>query len=164
MSSSGKYRVGVLMGSESDSPVMKVAEETLERFGIAADVRVISAHRTPERLTRYLAEAEEEGVTAIICGAGWAAHLAGVTAAHTTIPVLGVPIESSPLKGIDALLATVQMPGGIPVGTLGIGRGGAKNAALLVVAFIARFDPEVAKKLSEFREAQSAAVPERPTR
>ena len=164
MSSSGKYRVGVLMGSESDSPVMKVAEETLERFGIAADVRVISAHRTPERLTRYLAEAEEAGVTAIICGAGWAAHLAGVTAAHTTIPVLGVPIESSPLKGIDALLATVQMPGGIPVGTLGIGRGGAKNAALLVVAFIARFDPEMAKKLSEFREAQSAAVPERPTR
>jgi phosphoribosylaminoimidazole carboxylase PurE protein len=159
-----KHKVAVLMGSDSDYPVMQAAEETLEQFGIEADVRVISAHRTPERLTRFLARAEDEGVVAVICGAGWAAHLAGVTAAHTTIPVLGVPIESSPLQGLDALLATVQMPGGIPVGTLGIGKGGAQNAALLVVAFIARFDGELAKRLTEFRESQSARVPERPTR
>jgi len=164
MSASRKHTVAVLMGSDSDYPVMKAAEEILEHFGIEADVRVISAHRTPERLTRFLARAEEEGVAAIICGAGWAAHLAGVTAAQTTIPVLGVPIDSSPLQGLDALLATVQMPGGIPVGTLGIGKGGAKNAALLAVAFIARFDPELDKRLKEFREAQSAEVPERPTR
>jgi phosphoribosylaminoimidazole carboxylase PurE protein len=157
------HRVAVLMGSENDYPIMKAAEETLEQFGVEADVRVISAHRTPERLVRFLAEAEEAGVVAVICGAGWAAHLAGVTAAHTTIPVLGVPIESSPLNGMDALLATVQMPPGIPVGTLSIGKGGAKNAALLAVAFIARFDPEMAKKLVEFREAQSAKVPERPS-
>jgi phosphoribosylaminoimidazole carboxylase PurE protein len=159
-----KHRVAVLMGSESDYPIMKAAEETLEEFGIEADVRVISAHRTPQRLARFLAEAEEEGVVAIICGAGWAAHLAGVTAAQTLIPVLGVPIESSPLAGLDALLSTVQMPGGIPVGTLGIGKGGATNAALLAVAFIARFDPQLAKRLAEYREAQSAKVPERPSR
>ncbi|NNL66157.1 MAG: 5-(carboxyamino)imidazole ribonucleotide mutase [Myxococcales bacterium] len=159
-----KHRVAVLMGSDNDYPVMQAAEQTLEQFGIEADVRVISAHRTPERLTRFLAEAEAEGVVAVICGAGWAAHLAGVTAAHTTIPVLGVPIESSPLNGLDALLATVQMPGGIPVGTLGIGKGGAKNAALLVVAFVARFDPAMKKQLEEFRAEQSAKVPERPTR
>jgi phosphoribosylaminoimidazole carboxylase PurE protein len=164
MSTSRKHRVAVLMGSDNDYSIMKAAEETLQQFGIEADVRVISAHRTPDRLVRFLAEAEEEGVAAIICGAGWAAHLAGVTAAHTTIPVLGVPIESSPLQGLDALLATVQMPGGIPVGTLGIGKGGAKNAALLAVAFIARFDPDLSKKLVEFREAQSAKVPERPSR
>jgi len=164
MSERRKHRVAVLMGSDSDYPVMKAAEKTLEEFGIEADVRVISAHRTPERLTRFLAEAEEEGVVAIICGAGWAAHLAGVTAAQTLIPVLGVPIESSPLAGLDALLSTVQMPGGIPVGTLGIGKGGAKNAALLAVAFIARFDPDLAKRLAEYREAQAAKVPERPTR
>jgi phosphoribosylaminoimidazole carboxylase PurE protein len=163
MSTSRKHRVAVLMGSDNDYSIMKAAEETLQQFGIEADVRVISAHRTPDRLVRFLAEAEEEGVAAIICGAGWAAHLAGVTAAHTTIPVLGVPIESSPLQGLDALLATVQMPGGIPVGTLGIGKGGAKNAALLAVAFIARFDPDLSKKLVEFREAQSAKVPERPS-
>lgn len=158
-----KHRVAVLMGSDNDYPIMKAAEDTLEQFGVEADVRVISAHRTPDRLVRFLAQAEEEGVAAIICGAGWAAHLAGVTAARTTIPVLGVPIESSPLQGLDALLATVQMPGGIPVGTLGIGKGGAKNAALLAVAFIARFDPDLSKKLVEFREAQSAKVPDRPT-
>jgi len=164
MSGRRPHRVAVLMGSDSDYPVMKAAEETLEQFGIETDVRVISAHRTPDRLVRFLAEAEQAGVAAIICGAGWAAHLAGVTAAHTTIPVLGVPIESSPLQGLDALLATVQMPPGIPVGTLGIGRGGAKNAALLAIAFLARFDPDLSKKLSEFRAAQAAEVPERPGR
>jgi len=155
-------RVGIIMGSKNDWDTMKAAEEALEKLGIASDVRVISAHRTPERLTRFLAEAEERGLEAIICGAGAAAHLAGVTAAHTTLPVLGVPIDSSALQGMDALLATVQMPGGIPVATFAIGKAGAKNAGLFAAAIIARKDPEVRKALVEFREAQSAAVPERP--
>jgi 5-(carboxyamino)imidazole ribonucleotide mutase len=154
--------VAILMGSANDYGVMKPAEEVLEGLGIATDVRVISAHRTPDRLTRYLESAEENGVEVIICGAGWAAHLAGVTASHTLLPVLGVPIESSPLQGLDALLATVQMPGGIPVGTLGIGKGGAKNAGLLAAAIIARGDPEVRRRLAEFRRAQADKVPERP--
>ena len=155
-------RVGIIMGSKNDWDTMKAAEEALGKLGIAADVRVISAHRTPERLMRFLADAEERGLEAIICGAGAAAHLAGVTAAHTTLPVLGVPIDSSALQGMDALLATVQMPGGIPVATFAIGKSGAKNAGLFAAAIIARKDPEVAKTLKEFREAQSAAVPERP--
>ncbi len=155
-------RVGIIMGSKSDWDTMKPAEEALEKLGIASDVRVISAHRTPERLTRFLAGAEERGLEAIICGAGAAAHLAGVTAAHTSLPVLGVPIDSSALQGLDALLATVQMPGGIPVATFAIGKAGAKNAGLFAAAIIARKDPDVRKALIEFREAQSAAVPERP--
>ncbi len=155
-------RVAILMGSQSDWPVMQLAEEALEQLGIGSDARVISAHRTPERLTSYLADAEARGIEVIICGAGAAAHLAGVAAAHTELPVLGVPIDSSALQGLDALLATVQMPGGIPVATFGIGKAGAKNAALFAAAILARKDPDVAKKLHEFREAQSAAVPERP--
>lgn len=155
-------RVAILMGSPNDHDLMKPAAEVLESLGIESDVRVISAHRTPDRLTRYLADAEERGLEVIICGAGGAAHLAGVTAAHTLLPVLGVPIESSPLNGLDALLATVQMPGGIPVGTLAIGKAGAKNAGLLAAAIIARKDPQVHKRLGEFREAQSAKVSERP--
>ncbi len=150
------------MGSKNDFEIMRAAPDTLDALGIASDVRVISAHRTPERLTAFLATAEEEGIEVVICGAGSAAHLAGVTAAHTLLPVLGVPIESSPLNGLDALLATVQMPGGIPVGTLAIGKSGAKNAALLAAAIIARKDPEVRERLVKFREEQSAAVPERP--
>ena len=155
-------RVGIIMGSKNDWGVMKAAEAALEGLGVASDVRVISAHRTPERLTRFLADAEERGLEVIICGAGAAAHLAGVTAAHTILPVLGVPIDSSALQGMDALLATVQMPGGIPVATFAIGKAGAKNAGLFAAAIIARKDPAVAKALVEFREAQSAAVPERP--
>ncbi|MGI9432486.1 MAG: 5-(carboxyamino)imidazole ribonucleotide mutase [Myxococcota bacterium] len=155
-------RVGVLMGSANDYDVMKPAEDALEGLGVGCDVRVISAHRTPERLTRFLDEAEDRGIEVVICGAGAAAHLAGVTAAHTLLPVLGVPIDSSPLQGLDALLATVQMPGGIPVGTLGIGKAGAKNAGLLAAAIIARKDPEVRAALAEFRVQQSAKVPERP--
>lgn len=155
-------RVGVLMGSANDYDVMKVAEDALEGLGVGCDVRVISAHRTPERLTRFLAEAEENGIEVVICGAGAAAHLAGVAAAHTLLPVLGVPIDSTALQGLDALLATVQMPGGIPVGTLGIGKSGAKNAGLLAAAIIARKDPEVRARLAEFRAEQSAKVPERP--
>jgi 5-(carboxyamino)imidazole ribonucleotide mutase len=150
------------MGSQSDWDSMRPAEETLESLGIECDARVISAHRTPERLSSYLSTAEERGIEVIIAGAGGAAHLAGVTAAHTLLPVLGVPIDSSALKGLDALLATVQMPGGIPVATFAIGKAGAKNAALFAAAILARSDPAVRKKLAEFREAQSAAVPERP--
>lgn len=155
-------RVAILMGSANDYGVMKSAEEVLGSLGIATDVRVISAHRTPDRLMRYLETAEDSGIEVVICGAGGAAHLAGVTAAHTLLPVLGVPIESSPLQGLDALLATVQMPGGIPVGTLGIGKAGAKNAGLLAAAILARSEPEVRKRLEEFRREQSEKVPERP--
>ena len=155
-------RVAILMGSKNDWDTMKSAEETLEKLGIPSDARVISAHRTPARLTRYLAEAEARGIEVVIAGAGAAAHLAGVTAAHTVLPVLGVPIASSALQGLDALLATVQMPGGIPVATFAIGTAGARNAALFAAAILAGRDPVVRKRLEEFREAQSAAVPERP--
>jgi len=155
-------RVAILMGSKNDWDVMRAAEETLDALGIASDARVISAHRTPKRLTDYLADAEERGLEVVICGAGAAAHLAGVTAAHTLLPVLGVPLGSSDLKGLDALLATVQMPGGIPVGTLAIGRAGAKNAALLAAAILARKDPAVRERLAKYREQQALAVPDRP--
>jgi 5-(carboxyamino)imidazole ribonucleotide mutase len=150
------------MGSANDYEVMKAAEEALKELGIESDVRVISAHRTPERLVRFLADAEANGIELVICGAGAAAHLAGVTAAHTTLPVLGVPIDSSPLQGLDALLSTVQMPGGIPVATFAIGKAGAKNAGLFAGAILAGRDPAVRKKLTEFRAKQSASVPERP--
>ena len=155
-------RVAVLMGSANDHGVMRAAEEVLRELGVASDVRVISAHRTPERLVRYLARAEERGIEVVICGAGGAAHLAGAAAAHTLLPVLGVPIESSPLQGLDALLATVQMPAGTPVGTLGIGKAGARNAGLLAAAILARKDPALRSRLAAWRRAQSEAVPERP--
>jgi len=157
-----KARVAIIMGSKNDWDTMRPAEEALEKLGIACDVRVISAHRTPDRLTAFLSSAEEEGIEVVIAGAGAAAHLAGVTAAHTLLPVLGVPIDSSALQGLDALLATVQMPGGIPVATFAIGKAGAKNAGLFAGAIIARYDTSVREKLARFREAQSAAVPERP--
>ncbi len=155
-------RVAIIMGSASDWETMRPAEETLESLDIACDTRVISAHRTPDRLTAYLATAEAKGIEVVIAGAGGAAHLAGVTAAHTLLPVLGVPIDSSALQGLDALLATVQMPGGIPVATFAIGKAGSKNAALFAAAILARSDPGVREKLVKFREAQTAAVPERP--
>jgi 5-(carboxyamino)imidazole ribonucleotide mutase len=155
-------RVAILMGSPNDYEEMKAAEEVLDRLGVETDVRVISAHRTPERLTRFLAGAEDAGIGVVICGAGGAAHLAGVTAAHTLLPVLGVPIQSSPLSGLDSLLSTVQMPGGIPVATFGIGRSGAKNAGLFAAAIIARHDAELRKRLEQYRAQESARVPERP--
>jgi 5-(carboxyamino)imidazole ribonucleotide mutase len=155
-------RVAILMGSPNDYEVMKPAETVLAELEVESDVRVISAHRTPERLVRFLDGAEERGLEVVICGAGAAAHLAGVTASHTLLPVLGVPIDSSPLQGLDALLATVQMPGGIPVGTLAVGKSGAKNAGLLAAAIIARKDPDLSRRLRAWREAQSAKVPERP--
>ena len=155
-------RVAILMGSKSDWEAMRAAEETLEELGIASDARVISAHRTPDRLSAYLATAEERGIEVVIAGAGAAAHLAGVAAAHTVLPVLGVPLDGTALRGFDALLATVQMPGGIPVATFAIGRSGAINAALFAAAILARSDSSVREKLVKFREAQAAAVPERP--
>lgn len=141
---------------------MKNAADALDELGIAHEVRVISAHRTPERHRAFLEGAEERGLEAIICGAGAAAHLAGVTAAQTLLPVLGVPLEGSPLQGLDALLSTVQMPGGIPVATFAIGRAGAKNAALFAAAILARQDAAVRTRLAAFRRRQTASVPERP--
>jgi 5-(carboxyamino)imidazole ribonucleotide mutase len=155
-------RVAILMGSPNDYEEMKAAEDVLARLAVETHVRVISAHRTPERLERFLAGAEDAGIEVVICGAGGAAHLAGVTAAHTLLPVLGVPIQSSPLSGLDSLLSTVQMPGGIPVATFGIGKSGAKNAGLFAAAILARRDPALAKRLAEFRAQESAKVPERP--
>ncbi len=158
----GRPRVAILMGSKNDWDVMKPAAETLEQLGIGYEARVISAHRTPDRLVAFVRAAETGGVGAFICGAGAAAHLAGVTAAHTVLPVLGVPLATSDLQGLDALLATVQMPGGIPVGTLAIGKAGAKNAALLAAAFFAVSDPELRRRLVELRAEQAAAVPDEP--
>jgi 5-(carboxyamino)imidazole ribonucleotide mutase len=154
--------VAILMGSASDWEVMKGAADTLDQLGVGWEARITSAHRTPDRHRAFVASAEGRGFEVIIAGAGAAAHLAGVTAALTLLPVLGVPIDSSPLGGLDALLATVQMPGGIPVGTLAIGRAGAKNAGLLAAAILARKDPTVRAALAAFREQQSASVPERP--
>ena len=157
-----KPRVAIIMGSRNDWGIMRAAQDALEALDIACEARVISAHRTPDRLTGFLAGAEEQGIEVIIAGAGGAAHLAGATAAHTLLPVLGVPIDSSPLHGFDALLATVQMPGGIPVATFGVGKSGAKNAALFAAAILARSDDAVREKLVKYREAQTAAVPDRP--
>jgi len=150
--------VGVLMGSKSDWDTMKSASETLERFGVSHECRVLSAHRTPAATVEYVAGAESRGIEVLIAAAGGAAHLAGVVAAHTVLPVLGVPMESASLKGLDSLLSTVQMPGGIPVGTLAIGKPGATNAALLAVAILGAGRPELRDKLRAFREEQAARV------
>jgi len=150
--------VAVLMGSKSDWETMRQASETLTQFGVAHECRVISAHRTPQLASQYASEAEGRGIEVVIAGAGGAAHLAGVLAAHTVLPVLGVPIESQALKGMDSLLSTVQMPGGIPVGALAIGGGGAKNAALLAVAILANSRPDLRAKLKEFRAEMAARV------
>jgi 5-(carboxyamino)imidazole ribonucleotide mutase len=150
--------VGILMGSKSDWDTMRNAHETLEKFGVAHESRVLSAHRTPLLAAEYASSAEARGLQAIIAGAGGAAHLAGVIAAHTLLPVLGVPIESAALKGMDSLLSTVQMPGGIPVGTLAIGKAGATNAALLAIAMLALHDPALRDKLSRYREEMAAKV------
>jgi 5-(carboxyamino)imidazole ribonucleotide mutase len=148
----------VVMGSKSDWETMRHAAETLARFEVPHECRVISAHRAPAALTEYVTAAEGRGVEAIIAGAGGAAHLAGVAAAQTLLPVLGVPMESPALKGMDSLLSTVQMPAGIPVGTLAIGRAGATNAALLAIAILANQRPELREKLRQFRAEQTAKV------
>jgi 5-(carboxyamino)imidazole ribonucleotide mutase len=147
--------VGVVMGSASDWETMRHASETLERFGVAHESRVVSAHRTPDLMALYAKEAEGRDLEVIIAGAGGAAHLPGMIAAHTTVPVLGVPVESRALKGIDSLLSIAQMPAGIPVGTLAIGKAGATNAALLAVAILANTRPPLREELRRFREEQA---------
>jgi len=148
-----KPLVGVIMGSKSDKEVMDKCSELLEELGVPHELRVLSAHRTPDDTRRFAETAEERGLQVVIAGAGWAAHLAGFVAAHTTLPVIGVPIDSSPLNGMDALLSTVQMPPGIPVATVSLGAGGAKNAAVLAAEILALKYPAIAKKLKVYREA-----------
>ena len=143
--------VGVIMGSTSDREVMQDCTDQLKELGIPHEVRVLSAHRTPKQTQEYAESAVERGLEVIIAGAGWAAHLAGVIAAHTTLPVIGVPIDSSPLKGMDALLATVQMPPGIPVATVSLGKGGARNAAVLAAQILALKYPPIAERFKIFR-------------
>jgi 5-(carboxyamino)imidazole ribonucleotide mutase len=150
--------VGVIMGSKSDWETMRHASETLTQFAVAHECRIVSAHRTPLRLAEYAASAESRGIEVIIAGAGGAAHLPGMVAAQTVVPVLGVPVESHALKGMDSLLSIVQMPGGIPVGTLAIGKAGAINAALLAVAILANSRPELRAKLHAFRQQQTSRV------
>lgn len=162
MSSAGLPLVGVVMGSRSDWPTMVHAADTLTTLGIAFESRVVSAHRTPLRLARYATEARGRGLRVVIAGAGGAAHLPGMIAAHTSLPVLGVPVESHALKGMDSLLSIVQMPAGVPVGTLAIGRPGAINAALLAAAILAGSDEALAARLQAWREQQTRAVPESP--
>jgi 5-(carboxyamino)imidazole ribonucleotide mutase len=157
-----KALVGVIMGSSSDWETMQGAADTLSSLGIAHEVRVISAHRTPDLLFDYASSARERGLKAIIAGAGGAAHLPGMTAAKTSIPVLGVPIQSKALNGIDSLLSIAQMPGGVPVATFTIGSSGAKNAALFAAAILANESPDVRAALDAFRAAQTAAVLAKP--
>lgn len=154
--------VGVIMGSRSDWPTMQKATDMLEAFGVAYEARVVSAHRTPERLVEYASTAESRGLKCIIAGAGGAAHLPGMAAAMTCLPVLGVPVESRILKGQDSLLSIVQMPAGVPVGTLAIGEAGAANAGILAASIIALLDADVAKKLAAWRAAQRESVPHMP--
>jgi 5-(carboxyamino)imidazole ribonucleotide mutase len=150
--------VGVIMGSRSDWETMAETVRTLESLAVPCEVRVLSAHRTPDQLFEYAASAESRGLEVIIAGAGGAAHLPGVTAAKTLLPVLGVPMESRALKGMDSLLSIAQMPAGVPVGTLGIGRSGAVNAALLAASILANKHPQVRDALQRYREAQAQAV------
>ena len=154
--------VGIIMGSRSDWETMRHAAETLDSLGVAHEVKVVSAHRTPQRLYDYARGAKDRGLKLIIAGAGGAAHLPGMAASMTPLPVLGVPVESKALKGMDSLLSIVQMPAGVPVGTLAIGQPGAVNAALLAAAMLATGDEALAERLAEWRRAQTDAVPETP--
>lgn len=153
-----KPAVAILMGSDNDLPAMAEAVRVLEDYGVPYDVRVLSAHRCPDAAAEFARQAEGEGYKVIVAGAGGAAHLAGVMAAHTTLPVIGVPLDSSPLSGLDALLATVQMPPGIPVATVGVGTMGAKNAAHLAVTILALADDDLKRKLRERRERMAREV------
>ncbi len=154
--------VGIIMGSRSDWETMRHAAETLEKLGVAHETRVVSAHRTPQRLFDYARTAAGRGLKVIVAGAGGAAHLPGMAASMTALPVLGVPVESHALKGMDSLLSIVQMPAGIPVGTLAIGRAGAVNAGLLAAAILATSDTALAARLDAWRAAQTASVPDSP--
>jgi len=149
---------GIVMGSKSDWDTMRHAAETLKRFGVPHETKIVSAHRTPDWMAEYAKTAEARGLQVIIAGAGGAAHLPGMVAAHTLLPVLGVPVESHALKGLDSLLSIVQMPGGVPVGTLAIGKAGAQNAALLAVAILANHDSALREKLRAYREERARQV------
>ncbi len=151
-------KVGILMGSDSDLPVMEEAFRVLDDFGIPYEARILSAHRSPEESAEYARQAADRGVKVIIAGAGWAAHLAGVIAAATVLPVIGVPIDSSPLQGMDSLLSTVQMPPGIPVATMAIGKGGARNAAVFAVQILATHDAGLASELRDFKKQMAEDV------
>jgi 5-(carboxyamino)imidazole ribonucleotide mutase len=155
-------RVGIVMGSRSDWPTLRAAAETLDALGVAHETRVVSAHRTPDRMFAYAEAAAVRGLVAIIAGAGGAAHLPGMLAAKTRVPVLGVPVAGGALGGIDALLSIVQMPKGVPVATFAVGPAGAANAALFAAAMLATSDPALADRLDAWRAAQAAAVPETP--
>jgi 5-(carboxyamino)imidazole ribonucleotide mutase len=150
--------ISIIMGSKSDWPTLAVAAETLDEFGVVHETKIISAHRTPDLLFEFAKSAEERGIEVIIAGAGGAAHLPGMCASQTVLPVLGVPVESKSLKGFDSLLSIAQMPAGVPVGTLAIGPAGAKNAALLAISILANSRPELRKKLHKFRSKQTNAV------
>lgn len=156
-------QVGIIMGSQSDWETMRNAAEILDRLGVAHDVRIVSAHRTPKRLVDYAESARDRGLKVIIAGAGGAAHLPGMVASMTSLPVFGVPVQSKALNGMDSLLSIVQMPAGVPVGTLAIGRAGAVNAALLAASVVALEDEAVRAALDEYRANQTAAVADRPT-
>ena len=158
MEERGAPVVGVVMGSDSDWAVMQAAVDVLDEFGVPCEVDVVSAHRTPDRLYDYAKNAAGRGLKAIVAGAGGAAHLPGMTASMTTLPVLGVPVESQALSGLDSLLSIVQMPAGIPVGTLAIGKAGATNAGLLAVGILATTRPELQERLRQFRAEQTAKV------
>ena len=151
-------RIALLMGSDSDFPRLEPAVDTLRQFGVEPEVRVLSAHRTPEEATSFAAGARQAGFGVLMCAAGGAAHLAGVIAAHTSLPVIGIPLDNPPLGGMDALLATVQMPGGVPVATVGVGRGGPVNAALLALRILGVADAQVAESLDEHRSKQRQRV------
>ena len=157
-----KPPVAIVMGSQSDWPTMRLAAETLENLEIEYEARIVSAHRTPDRMAAYAKDAEERGIRVIIAGAGGAAHLPGMVASMTTLPVLGVPVESRALKGLDSLLSIAQMPGGVPVATFAIGEAGAKNAALHAAAILGLSDAVVKKKLDAWRAKQTRSVAKRP--
>jgi phosphoribosylaminoimidazole carboxylase PurE protein len=156
--SAKSYLVSILMGSDSDLEVMRSCQDTLKEFGIISDLKILSAHRTPEALVKYLEEAEHQGTKVFIAAAGMAAHLAGAVAAHTTRPVIGVPLDASSLNGLDSLLSTVQMPAGVPVATVAIGKAGAKNAAFLAVQILALSDSVLAQKLGDYRKKTGQAL------
>jgi len=157
----GDPLVGIVMGSDSDLPVMEEAQRILDQFNVTYEVTLSSAHRSPDRTIRYAKSAEERGLEVIIVGAGAAAHLAGVIASETILPVIGIPIDSSPLKGMDSLLSTVQMPGGIPVATMAIGRAGARNAAILAVQILALKSPQLKKALRGYKKRLAQEVEEK---